>query len=74
MPTKPTVTQFGLLTVKGLKTRRYADKDAALLAARRAARRTAETISVVWLRDGSPKVWLAYVTAESVQKTEFWEI
>lgn len=65
---------FALLTVEGLNSRRYADKDAALLAARRAARRTAETISVVWLRDGSPKVWLAYVTAESVQKTEFWEI
>lgn len=57
----------------GRPYRRYATKGAALLAAKRHHRLTGEGVEVAWCRDGTPKVWLAYVTALGVETTAYWE-
>jgi hypothetical protein len=61
----------------GAPYRWYGDKETALRSATRRVRDLArvgvdETIDVVWARDGVPKVWLACVTPEGVQRTKHW--
>jgi len=56
----------------GMPHRYYATKEAALKAAQRHFARTHEGVEVVWCKDGSPKMWLAYVTLLGVEKTEYW--
>ena len=57
----------------GAPHRFYGTADAALRAAVRRHKRAGDGVEIAWCRDGNPKVWVAYVTAGGVRKTEHWE-
>lgn len=63
---------YATLTAAGNIFTRATTKEAALAAAVRITTKTREAMSVVWLKDGSPKMWLAHVEAGRATKTEFW--
>jgi hypothetical protein len=56
---------FAVEIAGDIRPGRYPDKDAALIAARRAAKNApGASAAVVWLNDqGTPKVWLAHIKA-----------
>ena len=57
----------------GSPHRYYQSREGALKAAIRHHAQTGESVEVAWCRErDNPKVWLAFVTAEGVTKTEYW--
>lgn len=65
-----TIVSDGSGTVEG----RYATKERALAAAKRLRIRRNKDTEIAWCNIGGiPKVWMAYVTANGVRKTNSWE-
>ncbi len=65
---------YATLTADGNIHSHAATREAAVAAAVRRTIKTRGEMSVVWLKDGSPKMWLAHVEAGRVTKTQFWNV
>lgn len=60
---------------QGRPLRYYADKEAALRAARRRCAKTGESMEVAWCGypNGNAKVWLAFIRGREVELTRYWD-